>query len=89
MVRVPATGNVEVSIFSNAVTQGHISIGLVVRTRWPRPPRDMKGIDSPSPHFLVIIRAVEDDIPIIMFTVNKRSTEILVYQQALDESGNH
>ena len=87
MVGIPATACDKVPLLSGSICLDHDWIRLVVRRRWPVFLRDIENVDTPPPHFFVVINAVEDDIPFVIFAMNIWTTEPLTHPQALVDVG--
>lgn len=74
MVKIPAEASVEVPLLSDPVCLDHISVWSVMQPCWPRLFRNIEDVGPPPPYLLVVIETVEDDIPLIVFAVNKWAT---------------
>ena len=55
-----------------------------MRPRWPLLLWDVENVDFPPPHLFGVTEAVEDDVPLIVFTMNKWTTELLMRDKKLD-----
>jgi len=55
-----------------------------VRLRWPGLLRDVDNVDPSPPYLFVVIKAVEDNITLVVFAVSNRIAKHLTHPQELD-----